>query len=65
VGVGLGIDPLVMAIAMTLAVSGSYMLGDVSMQNIMRGGLWLNIISIVTIPVVLTTLVPLVFGVGL
>jgi solute carrier family 13 (sodium-dependent dicarboxylate transporter), member 2/3/5 len=78
VGVGLGIDPLVMAIAVTLAVSGSYMLpvgtpsnavafavGDVSMRNMMRGGLWLNIISIVTIPVVLLTLVPLVFGVGL
>jgi len=78
VGVGLGIDPLVMGIAVTLAVSGSYMLpvgtpsnavafavGDVSMKNMMRGGLWLNIISIVTIPVVLTTLVPLVFGVGL
>lgn len=78
VGVGLGIDPLVMGIAVTLAVSGSYMLpvgtpsnavafavGGVSMKNMMRGGLWLNIISIVTIPVVLTTLVPLVFGVGL
>jgi len=78
VGVGLGIDPLVMAIAVTLAVSGSYMLpvgtpsnavafavGDVSMQTMMRGGLWLNVISIITIPVVLTTLVPLVFGVGL
>lgn len=78
VGVGLGIDPLVMGIAVTLAVSGSYMLpvgtpsnavafavGDVSMKNMMRGGVWLNNISIITIPVVLITLVPLVFGVGL
>lgn len=78
VGVGVGIDPLVMAIAVTLAVSGSYMLpvgtpsnavafavGDVSMKNMMRGGIWLNVISIVMIPIVLLTLVPLVFGVGI
>lgn len=34
-------------------------------EDMIRGGLWLNVISIIMIPVVLTTLVPLVFGVGL
>lgn len=78
VGVGLGVDPLVMAIGVTLAVSGSYMLpvgtpsnavafavGAVSVRTMIRGGLWLNIASVIMIPVVLTTLVPLVFGVSL
>jgi sodium-dependent dicarboxylate transporter 2/3/5 len=78
VGVGVGIDPLVMAITVTLAVSGAYMLpvgtpsnavafaaGGVSIKSMVRGGIWLNIISIVMIPVVLMTLVPFVFGVGL
>jgi sodium-dependent dicarboxylate transporter 2/3/5 len=78
VGVGVGIDPLVMAITVTLAVSGAYMLpvgtpsnavafaaGGVSIKSMVRGGIWLNIVSIVMIPVVLMTLVPFVFGVGL
>lgn len=75
VAVGLGMDPIVMTIAVTLAVCSAYMLpvatpsnavafgsGEVSIKQMVRAGLWLNLISIGLIMLVMTTLVPLVFG---
>lgn len=75
VAVGTGIDPLLMTIAVTLAVCSAYMLpvatpsnavafgsGEVSIQQMARAGVWLNIISLGLIMVMLYTLVPLVFG---
>lgn len=77
VAVGTGIDPLLMTIAVTLAVCSAYMLpvatpsnavafgsGEVSIQQMVRAGLWLNLFSIGLIMLVLFTLVPLVFDVG-
>ncbi|MGM0928248.1 MAG: SLC13 family permease [Actinomycetota bacterium] len=78
VAVGVGIDPLLMTIVMTLAVCSAYMLpvatpsnavafgsGEVSIRQMVRAGLWLNLVSLVLIVVALYTLLPLVFGVSL
>ncbi|MFK5646785.1 SLC13 family permease [Ornithinimicrobium sp. LYQ121] len=78
VAVGIGMDPLLMIIAVTLAVCSAYMLpvatpsnavafgsGEVSITQMVRAGVWLNLISLGLITVMLYTLVPLVFGVGL
>lgn len=75
VAVGLGIDPLLMTMAVTLAVCSAFMLpvatpsnavafgsGEVSIRQMVRAGVWLNVISLGLIMVVLYTLVPLVFG---
>jgi sodium-dependent dicarboxylate transporter 2/3/5 len=78
VAVGIGLDPLFMAITVTLAVCSAYMLpvatpsnavafgsGEVTIKQMVRAGVWLNIISLGLIMVVLYTIVPLVFGVSL
>lgn len=78
VAVGVGIDPMLMTIAVTLAVRSAYMLpvatpsnavafgsGQVSIKQMVRAGLWLNVISLLVLVVVLYTLVPLVFGLSL
>ena len=75
VAVGLGMDPIFMTIAVTLAVCSAYMLpvatpsnavafgsGEVSIKQMVRAGVWLNIVSIGLIMLVMSTLVPLVFG---
>lgn len=77
VAVGLGMDPLFMTMAVTLAVCSAYMLpvatpsnavafgsGEVSIRQMTRAGIWLNVISIGLIMLVMYTLVPLVFGSG-
>ena len=78
VAVGIGMDPLLMTIAVTLAVCSAYMLpvatpsnavafgsGEVSIKQMVRAGVWLNLISLGLIILMLYTVVPLVFGVGL
>ncbi|HRO28974.1 MULTISPECIES: DASS family sodium-coupled anion symporter [Micrococcaceae] len=78
VAVGLGMDPLFMTIAVTLAVCSAYMLpvatpsnavafgsGEVSIKQMVRAGVWLNVISLALIMVVMYTLVPLVFPDGM
>lgn len=78
VAVGVGIDPVFMTIAMTLAVCSAYMLpvatpsnavafgsGEVTIRQMSKAGVWMNLISIPIIIAVLYTLVPLVFGVSL
>lgn len=78
VAVGLGMDPLFMTIAVTLAVCSAYMLpvatpsnavafgsGEVSIKQMVRAGVWLNVISLGLIMLVMYTLVPVVFGSGL
>lgn len=75
VAVGLGIDPLLMTVTVTLAVCSAYMLpvatpsnavaygsGEISVAQMARAGVWLNFISIAVIMAVLHSLVPLVFG---
>ena len=75
VAVGLGLDPLFMTIAVTLAVCSAYMLpvatpsnavafgsGEVSIKQMVRAGVWLNGLSLLLIMVVMYALVPLVFG---
>ncbi|MCU4296172.1 DASS family sodium-coupled anion symporter [Brevibacterium permense] len=78
VAVGVGIDPLFMTIAVTLAVCSAYMLpvatpsnavafssGEITIKQMTRAGVWLNLISLVLIMIVMYTLVPVVFGVTL
>ena len=78
VALGVGIDPLFMTIAVTLAVCSAYMLpvatpsnavafgsGEITIKQMTRAGIWLNIISIGIIMFMLYTLVPLIFGVSL
>lgn len=78
VAIGVGIDPLFMTIAVTLAVCSAYMLpvatpsnavafgsGEISIKQMTRAGVVLNIISLGLIMLVMYTLVPLVFGVTL
>lgn len=78
VALGVGIDPLFMTIAVTLAVCSAYMLpvatpsnavafgsGEITIKQMVRAGVWLNVISIGLIMIVMYTLVPLVFGVSL
>ena len=77
VAVGVGVDPLIMTIAVTLAVCSAYMLpvatpsnavafgsGEVTIKQMVRAGVWLNVFSLVLIMIVLYTLVPLVFNVS-
>ena len=78
VAVGIGVDPLLMTITVTLAVCSAYMLpvatpsnavafgsGEISIKQMVRAGVWLNLISLGLIMVVLYTFVPMVFGVSL
>ena len=78
VAVGIGLDPLFMTIAVTLAVCSAYMLpvatpsnavafgsGEITIKQVARAGLVLNIISLGMIMLVMYTLVPFVFGVSL
>lgn len=71
---GVGIDPLIMTIVMTLAVCSAYMLpvatpsnavafgsDEITIKQMVRAGIWLNLISLVVIVMLLYTLLPLVF----
>jgi sodium-dependent dicarboxylate transporter 2/3/5 len=75
VATGMGMDPVVMTIAMTLAVCSAYMLpvatpsnavafgsGEVTIKQMVRAGVWLNAISLVLLVAALYTVVPAVFG---
>jgi sodium-dependent dicarboxylate transporter 2/3/5 len=75
VAVGMGIDPLLMTAVITLAVCSAYMLpvatpsnavafgsGEVSIKQMVRVGVWLNIISLVVVLFLAMTLIPLVLG---
>ena len=77
VAVGVGIDPVLMTIVITLAVCSAYMLpvatpsnavafgsGEVSIKQMVRAGIWLNVVSLVLIAAALYTIVPLVPGRG-
>lgn len=78
VAIGVGMDPLFMTIAVTLAVCSAYMLpvatpsnavafgsGEISIKQMVRVGRWLNGISLVLVMVALYTVVPMVFGVSM
>lgn len=73
--IALGMDPVIMAMAAGLACTCSFMMpvgtppnaiaystGAVSMNQLMRTGLWMNLISVVFVTTVALTLVPAVFG---
>ncbi|MBZ9566371.1 DASS family sodium-coupled anion symporter [Modicisalibacter tunisiensis] len=74
---GLGIDPFLMTIVVTFAVSCAFMLpvatpsnavafatGDLPIRNMIRAGIWLNVIGLLVIMMALYTIVPLVFDVS-
>ncbi|WP_411731238.1 anion permease [Paeniglutamicibacter sp.] len=76
VAVGIGMDPVLMTIVMTLAVCSAFMLpvatpsnavafgtGEVFIKQMVRAGIWLNLVAIVLIVVTLYTLLPLAFGI--
>ncbi|CAM3531863.1 SLC13 family permease [Halomonas casei] len=74
IAVGLDIDPFLMTIVVTFAVSCAFMLpvatpsnavafatGDLPIKSMIRAGIWLNVIGLLVIIVALYTIVPLVF----
>ena len=78
VAVAVGVDPLIMTIAVAMAVCSAYMLpvatpsnavafgsGEITIKQMVRAGVWMNMISMVMIMIVLHTLVPLAFNVSL
>lgn len=79
IAVGIGVDPLIMTIVVILAVSSAFMLpvatpanavafttnDGLTIQQMMRAGVWMNIVALILIVVSLYTLLPLVFGVSL
>lgn len=78
IATGLGVDPLLMTIVVTFAVSCAFMLpvatpsnavafatGDLPIGHMIRAGIWMNLIGLLVIVAALYTITPLVFGVGL
>ena len=76
VALGLGRDPLLLAVPAALAASGAFMLpvatppnaivygsGAVSIDDMMRAGIWLNVLFSVLVTAATYLLLPLVFGV--
>lgn len=75
---GLGVDPLLLAIPVALAASCAFMLpvatppnaiafgsGYVSIGDMMRGGIWINLVALIAITAATTTLAVAVFGIAL
>lgn len=73
-GVELGLDPLLLVIPVTIAASCAFMLpvatppnaivfssGEIRIKEMMRAGLWLNLVSIVVVSSAAIWLVPLFF----
>ena len=73
--VGIGIDPLVLAAPASMAASCAFMLpvatppnavvfgsGYITIPQMVRAGVWLNMVSIIVVTLVGAVLVPLVFG---
>lgn len=72
--VELGIDPLVLAVPVTIAASCAFMLpvatppnaivfssGEIQIKEMMRAGFWLNLVSIVLVSSAAIWLVPMIF----
>jgi solute carrier family 13 (sodium-dependent dicarboxylate transporter), member 2/3/5 len=75
VAVGVGVDPVLMTMVMALAICSAYMLpvatpsnavafgsGEVTIAQMARAGVWLNLVSLVVIMGVAYPLIPLVAG---
>ncbi|GAA2084510.1 DASS family sodium-coupled anion symporter [Aeromicrobium halocynthiae] len=75
---GLGIDPLLLAIPVALAATCAFMLpvatppnaiafgsGYVSIGDMMRGGIWINLVALVAITAAVMTIAGAVFGISL
>ncbi|WJY91676.1 Sodium-dependent dicarboxylate transporter SdcS [Corynebacterium faecale] len=73
--IALGMNPVIMAMAAGLACTCSFMMpvgtppnaiaystGAVSMNQLMRTGIWMNAISVILVTIIALTLVPMVFG---
>ncbi|MBB3662402.1 MULTISPECIES: SLC13 family permease [Prauserella salsuginis group] len=78
VAVGVGMDPLLMTIAVAMAVSCAFMLpvatpsnavafatGELPIKHMIRAGVLINLAGMALIMLTMVTLVPLVFGVSL
>ena len=76
VALGLGRDPLLLAVPAALAASGAFMLpvatppnaivygsGSIRIDEMVRAGVWLNVLFVVLVTAATYALVPLVFGV--
>ena len=76
--VGIGLDPMLLAIPVALAASCAFMLpvatppnaiafgsGYVTIGQMVRGGVWVNVVALVLITIATTTLAAAVFGLAL
>lgn len=76
--VGVGIDPLLMTVVVSMSVMCAFMLpvatpsnavafatGDLPIQQMVRVGVWMNVLGLIVVALATVTLVPLVFGVSL
>jgi solute carrier family 13 (sodium-dependent dicarboxylate transporter), member 2/3/5 len=76
--VGIGIDPVLMSLVVSMAVLCAFMLpvatpsnavayatGELPIQQMVRTGVWMNVLGLIMVAVMTVTLVPLVFGVAL
>ena len=75
IAIGFGINPLLVAVPVTLAASCAFMLpmatppnaivfagGHIKVSEMIRIGLWLNVIGVLLLLLLSQTLIPLVFG---
>lgn len=76
--VGIGIDPLLMTVVVSMAILCAFMLpvatpsnavafatGELPIRQMVRTGVWMNLLGLIITAVATVTLVPLVFGVSL
>lgn len=75
IAIGLGLDPVILAVAAGMACLSAYMLpvgtppnavafgsGAVTIAQMIRTGLWMNLVSLLLMTVVAVLWVPVVFG---
>ncbi|QGU08789.1 Sodium-dependent dicarboxylate transporter SdcS (plasmid) [Corynebacterium occultum] len=76
--VGIGIDPLLMTVVVSMAIMCAFMLpvatpsnavafatGELPIRQMVRTGIWMNMLGLIITAAATVTLVPLVFGVSL
>jgi solute carrier family 13 (sodium-dependent dicarboxylate transporter), member 2/3/5 len=76
IAVGIGIDPILLVVPVALAASAAFMMpvatppnaivfgsGRIEMPDMIRAGIWMNLVSMVLVTVTVMVMAPLVFGI--